>query len=417
LVLHQLAAGALFEFVPGVAIPVAKLTDLQLEALWLHQWRVTRDQFPIARLGTQVHRAATVDDLETTFAVFGRIPESTWITHPASLGLRTEARKLLANFSAQLVNLHELAVLVSDQRIHSPVFSDEAGALLMVLRIAAEMIPNPAFVKVFFEVGYVPLSTHDFVQMCSAVYPNAERAVRATIPEITVPQNPEKLLDQLQSIRSSVWPTWTGPVARRCGDTIFLDLACASMRLNKSLEFPKVDGEQANARAAHFEDSVQAMIDTSPWFSPTTQQYHRRSLRNKGRVITDVDAIGAKSNSLLLVSCKSALYAEYDTADYRVVRNTSQLVEKAVLAWTEICSYLRANPIGDNYDFSGHHEMLGVVCTPVVVYLPVGMATAVIADGLFASVSVNELRDWLHGQRLEPPKMPAVERSGLYFLT
>ena len=69
---------------------------------------------------------------------------------------------------------------------------------------------------------------------------------------------------------------------------------------------------------------------------------------------------------------------------------------------TKVCSFLRDHRIGDNYDFSVYQEIIGVVCTPVVVYVPLGLATADIAEGLFAAVSISELRIWLDGIRLGP---------------
>ena len=56
---------------------------------------------------------------------------------------------------------------------------------------------------------------------------------------------------------------------------------------------------------------------------------------------------------------------------------------------------LAAHPRGDNYDFTGTSRFLGVVCTPNVVWVPLGPATAAAAPGLRAASSLEELKRWL----------------------
>jgi hypothetical protein len=82
------------------------------------------------------------------------------------------------------------------------------------------------------------------------------------------------------------------------------------------------------------------------------------------------------------------------------MRNAAAHVEKAVVSWADICQFFRENLKGDNYDFSPYSEIVGVVCTPVVVYTPLGICTSLVADGLYAAVSMSELEIWLSGQSL-----------------
>ena len=104
--------------------------------------------------------------------------------------------------------------------------------------------------------------------------------------------------------------------------------------------------------------------------------------------MTDIDALGSRKGRLLVVSCKSLLYSDgYEVADYKVMRNMAVAVDKAVQAWSAVCASLRQDPMGDNFDFSRYNEIIGVVCTPTVIYTPLGPATQVISDGLFPSLN------------------------------
>jgi hypothetical protein len=399
--LHQAAKGVPFKF-GNSALPVAQLDSSTSEALSLFDWRVASfDQRPLARLGTQACDKASIDSVEKVFASVPRIKETEWVRSPESPNDSRETPKILANYRIMLLDLEELGRLITDYRIVAPVWSTEAGALLMVLRMAAEMFSEPRFFRPVLEMGYVPTARATLLELFSNFFESAERAVRNTIPELPIPNSPERLLRELEGMRGSSWPIRTGPVVRCSGEAAELDLNCATMRLDQAFEFPRVTGAQANARAEHFERTVQSAVDSSPWFNSAARRMQGRTLRHAGKYITDVDAIGAIGGKLVLISCKSVLYAEYETADYRVMRNAADLVQKAVATWSQVCSFLRDNRIGENYDFSSYSEIIGVVCTPILVYTPLGIATISVAKGLYAAVSISELDAWLHGQSLE----------------
>ena len=126
----------------------------------------------------------------------------------------------------------------------------------------------------------------------------------------------------------------------------------------------------------------------------------RRVLRYQGKRVTDIDAIGAKGNKLLVVSCKSLLYAEYEIADYKILRNASEALQKAVMEWKRFCEFFKENPVGDNYDFTAYEDIVGLVCTPGVIYTSLGPATEMCKEGLYTAVSISELRTWLGGGQL-----------------
>ena len=119
-------------------------------------------------------------------------------------------------------------------------------------------------------------------------------------------------------------------------------------------------------------------------------------MRLSGRDLTDVDALGVNGNTILLVSCKSIVYSpEYDAGEFRIVRNVATVVNDAVKYWHDIMRLLRENGRGDNFDFTTFDNILGVVCTPFVVFTSDESALREITDGLRAAVSLDELNRWL----------------------
>jgi hypothetical protein len=73
------------------------------------------------------------------------------------------------------------------------------------------------------------------------------------------------------------------------------------------------------------------------------------------------------------------------------------LLSGADASWRKIIGELRANPIGDNFDFSGFPRIVGVVCMPFVVYSDADETLAFVDGTLRACVSTDELDAWLLG--------------------
>jgi hypothetical protein len=96
------------------------------------------------------------------------------------------------------------------------------------------------------------------------------------------------------------------------------------------------------------------------------------------------------------VSCKSRVKnLLYDAGDHTEVRNAATHLVDAAREWLRIKTLLQSNPVGDNYDFSGFTEIIGVVCTPSVFYVPIGIATERIADDLLRVSSADELAEFV----------------------
>jgi len=195
----------------------------------------------------------------------------------------------------------------------------------------------------------------------------------------------------------TAWPLVPGPVLRIDGDAVVLDLYSATMRLNALISETAQRGAAANARATLFELRVQSVIDNSTWRPETPLRSLRgRPLRRAGKALTDVDALGVRGTSLLLVSCKSTLYSpEYDAGDHAVVRNRADLLSRAIAEWDQKVASFRSHPIGDNFDFSPFKDVWGVVCTPMPVFAPAEPLTSMAPSMLGAGCSYHELEAWL----------------------
>jgi hypothetical protein len=114
--------------------------------------------------------------------------------------------------------------------------------------------------------------------------------------------------------------------------------------------------------------------------------------------ITDIDAIGERGKRLLLVSCKSVPFSdEWNRGDNAAVRNVAAKVDDAVAEWADRTTKLRRMPHGDNYDFSGYEEIIGVVVFPSVPWTPTRSSVAEVLPGLRIAASAGELGKWIRG--------------------
>lgn len=194
------------------------------------------------------------------------------------------------------------------------------------------------------------------------------------------------------------WPLEPGGFLRPVGqNSILMDAVTMSLALNSGLRLDRSQSKVANVRAGLFEEQVQLVVDQSLWIpSEEISRLRGKPLRRDRRHLTDIDALGAIGDTLLCISCKSVVYdPNYDIGDYRVIQNNKSRIDEAAQDWSTLMENLRAQPKGDNFDFTSFSKIIGVVCTPFVVYTDNAEAFKEIAPGLRACVSVGELRTWL----------------------
>ena len=118
-----------------------------------------------------------------------------------------------------------------------------------------------------------------------------------------------------------------------------------------------------------------------------------------GKAITDIDAIGERGDRLLLVSCKGIPFSDaWNRGECRAVLNVAAAADAAVADWRDRMAKLQAEPRGDNYDFSRHSELIGVVVFPLPPWSPTPDTCAEIAPGLRAASSADELGQWVQAR-------------------
>jgi len=100
----------------------------------------------------------------------------------------------------------------------------------------------------------------------------------------------------------------------------------------------------------------------------------------------------------LLISCKGRVHdVALEIGDYAATRNIRTVAQESVKHLDRIVAQLRANPKGDNLDFSAYPTVVGVVCFPFPVFLrDEELRQRVSAPDLRTLVSINELESWLN---------------------
>lgn len=304
-----------------------------------------------------------------------------------------------ANFFLELLSIQKLQELVSDRRCDLNVlFTKEAAVLLYLLACAPSLlVRHQAGLYSLLRTGnLIWKDASQLYKRLSMLFNIVPDFVRQILRAASV-LNSSEVLDALESIVGEAWPLAAGPVLRHERNAICVDLKTASNRLDAALQFPALQGDPANVRADHFEKEVQSVVDKSKWRPNTFVALLRgRTLVRDGKHITDIDAIGETEGTLLIVSCKSTLYSgHYDIGDYRTIRNVASNIEDAIQRWRTILDDLRGNPVGDNFDFSHFKNMIGVVCTPNIVFVDDEVLKQSAAVGLPITVSISELATWL----------------------
>jgi hypothetical protein len=322
------------------------------------------------------------------------------VTVPVHVNGKETEIKVLKRFLPESVSLDGLSTLNNDARlIGLSWWAPSAATVLALSRGMFRIVTSNynGFASVL-RYGYVFIDVDFFVEVMAEGWDQIVADVLRIIPNATLPKSPPELLVDLTAVQPNLWPLSLGPIVRRSGNLIWIDLVACTAVLDRSLEFPAIAGAVGNARAAHFERTTQQTIDTTPWApgSELAKKIGAKIKKPDGNELTDIDAIGEKGNALLLISCKSMIYSDrYDSGDYDSVRNIRTTVEEAVKWWSGIAAYLKEHPTGINYDFSQYSKIIPVVCTPQPVFVAEPYASMFVQPGLNVACSLNELRTWL----------------------
>ena len=245
--------------------------------------------------------------------------------------------------------------------------------------------------------GYISIDVDMLELWCSTWLAVVRDAFGRWLDVSAVPNETREFLAAISANRPSLHPLRMGPILRTDGNLALIDLAASTHAIEFTLNYPEEHGQTANFRSLHFETAIQGVIDRSPWAPPPTLgQLRGRVLRRSDRDLCDVDAIASRGKQLLLVSAKSIRFGEsLERGDFRGVRNAASTVSQACSDAYALANDLRTNLVGSNYDFRGFTDIDVLVCTPFVVYVPIGPATRLLKPNLLAAASLDELETFL----------------------
>ncbi|MEU1388512.1 MULTISPECIES: hypothetical protein [unclassified Nonomuraea] len=309
-------------------------------------------------------------------------------------------------FAPYFVSLRDVRTVLAQTSVYSPRWWEpELPALFVLLQALSHYLTyhTSAGWLSLVRYGYVSLRRDILEELLSRTLPAIQRELTAWLPLDSLTQ-PQHILGRLDRMPLRLWPQEPGPVVHWAGPDVLIDFEAASRHLHRLCTVAGVthDPRVAKVRADHFEQTVQHLIDQTPWKPSQSAPIRGFKPRPRGtQVLTDFDAVGERGDTLLIVSCKSHPYtASYDAGDHKTVRNAATLVENAVTKWAEVVATLTRCPVGANYDFSRYRTILGTVCLPHSPYTALGPATEVIdrnAQGLplRAATSYEELATWL----------------------
>lgn len=384
------AKGAEVEFSPHT-LPCQQCSEELRDSVQIYDHRHEAKTTITSRLGTGSVVAGPLRLKETDDLLGVNLIQPQFLEWPGVLlgraaGNTTDECSVLTRYLPFSLNSRDVLAL-------GAVESRQIGSLILLLRAAwLQVFTHVAKLQPIVTLGYMVFEQHDLARVIEEAQHDIEARLVGGL------RSADEVIKDLSEMHGQLWPLLAGPVLRREGSIIWVDLASATRRF-LDLEGPANGGENANARSKMFELAVQSRIDDSEW-KPSTERASLRgkTLRIRGKSITDIDALGELQDTLILVSCKSIAYrSELDAGTHRFVRNAASTVENAVLDWRSKVKYLRDNPRGDNFDFTGFKTIHGVVCTPDPVWVPIGDATEWHEFGVRAACSIAELSHRLVG--------------------
>lgn len=378
---------------------VAKTSELIEHAIQIYDTRHDRShEFLGAGLGMYsvepdiqqlVNKSSGGDP--TAFFTFGCTPSfPAPVTYPDGTG----------GLCIATVQIRHVPKMLNLERILAPI-GEEGGLPDYLPSIAAlcELLMLVPMICLHVPWGLSSIVQHGYVfvgDIVNRYLPEVIDQLASWTPGFAWPADYSQLCEALFALNASVWPLSSGNVLRRFRTNFLIDITGASHALLHRVELTR-SPLIGNLRARAFELQCQDLINGTAWEHPQELKVLRgRPLRQAGRVLTDIDAFGVKDRTLLIVSCKSIIYdRNYDQGIFNVIRNTQATIDSAVVAWKSIVAELTQNPTGENFDFSGYDEIIGVVCTPFAAYSSNELTLAFIKPNLRVCSSILELRDWL----------------------
>jgi len=281
-----------------------------------------------------------------------------------------------------------------NSNIGEPWWRDSAPAVLTLLTALFPVVRDDRdLLRELQATGLWITNPADFAARLEPTLQSAAEVAREVLIGAEVPASPRQLLEALERIRARLWPVEAHHVVRREEEAVVLDLAAASRALDCAFEFS--GRPETTERDKHFETAIQWILDRTTWKPEgDLAAVPGTWLKIEGRVVAEVDAVGAKSGVLVVVDGRGTAYTQaFETGERNPVKTAMGQLEEKVTKMNERLEILRNTPHGGNYDFSGY-RILGTVVTAVPIYTSHPDSYAEEMD-LPAVVSLGELAAWL----------------------
>lgn len=386
--------GALIKFA-NVGPVESKVDNATKDGIRLYDKRLENSGIPMNRLGTFVNSEI---NKELSLFPYFRLEEPEFLGPLFAEDFKTA--EVLSNCCPRPMSLAGLSELARNPALSAIQFLDyRASSLLILLLSLPKLLPQlDAAPRTLMKNGYFILSNELLSQGAEWAFDEAAQSLREISRNIPVPANATLVLQELKNMSPRLWPIdYPSPLTPVGTDGVCCDVVGASIAFLQLCEFPRLEGSAANARAAHFELATQAIINQSAYKpSEALGEIRGRTLILKGKKLTDIDAIGAQGDTLLLIQCKSLVYRdEYDMGETRGILNARATVENGLREWKKRIKEIEENPIGDNYDLSEYKNFFPILCTPQPIFVPMGECTEEVLPGLRATCTPQELSDFL----------------------
>ncbi len=381
--------GAKFVFRDYIKIEI-KLSETEINAINLYDRRMVNEENLLAKLGTympfdEIKRAKFYD----FFLLVNYLTKEHYVEIEQGKNIKIEyypSILTIAKLKQYLINFNNLKYN----------FNENLYLIICLLFVSHylffEMKIN--FDNILF-TGYYCLKKDFFEKIIDKTFDNILINVKQEFNIKKLSFNKENFIEKLLLIKCSIFPITQGYPIFKEGNSYIIDMLAITQMLYSYLYCPKtIQGNIANYRAETFENSVAEIIKNSTW-NPGENNL-RKKIKKDGKEITDLDVVGIKDSTLLIISCKSRMYTdEYEIGDYNEIRNTKNLVNEAVDYWDKIKQFLIDNPVGDNYNYSSYNNIISVVCTPFPVYTDYNKAISTVENGLYKVCSITELANWI----------------------
>lgn len=279
--------------------------------------------------------------------------------------LRNNPRDECVQFVLVLIYLDELLSEIPWEGVSTELVQG-LRLLCSLLRVAwIDLDVQPKLWQVLHEGGLTMYPTSALKDYFSRVCQEANKWGASIFPGTIAPATVDVALDILPRLDFGRTDRYWGPAVRLGRDFFCIDIISVTLRIEALLAHATAGGGPISGyRGKHWEKWVQEAIDETPWRpSGSVRGLISKKLKANGKVFTDVDAVGSRSDQLLIVSCKSwQLGTSLDLGDYAARRNKSKDVVKAGLKLQEDLRQLRTYGSDNGVDVDSFRSIGGVLC-------------------------------------------------------